>query len=222
MAGMTFESGLRLAEAHWPNETILSDPLYSRLTSYRDGLPVHLYCPACLANDEVPYIRRQWRRVYQLVCPTHVELLHDSCPHCRKRINYSRFVDDRPKTNIETYFRLCPSCGFDLARATRIAPDPPMATLLLNAQKLLNSLATSAFYRHPTAGTVSSAKILQSFLIAKYQGGSTDPTIDDYLGINWRRLFLNHYDEVILTLRRARRALVRSPGSYSKPRIVGK
>lgn len=200
MASMTFESGIRLADAHWAGETVLADPRYSCLTTYDDGPPIHLYCPSCLAKDKIPYLRRKWRLGYQFVCETHREQLYDHCPHCRRRIDYSRFFEDRPKMDVAMFFRCCPSCGFDLARTRPVRPEEPSFSILLKAQEFIHRLVTSPFFRHPTAGTVSSTKILRSFLITDEVLGPKGLKIETYSGIDLRRLLLNHYEDVILDL----------------------
>ncbi len=40
------------------------------------------FCPQCLAEDEQPYFRRQWRLVTTIVCARHGSRLLDRCPAC--------------------------------------------------------------------------------------------------------------------------------------------
>lgn len=40
------------------------------------------FCPACLATDHEPYLRRSWRLAQSVVCVTHELLLRDSCASC--------------------------------------------------------------------------------------------------------------------------------------------
>lgn len=44
------------------------------------------YCPACLASDEVPYFRLEWRLRFVALCPVHKCLLADRCPACASPI----------------------------------------------------------------------------------------------------------------------------------------
>ena len=211
MASATFESGIRLAQAHWAGATILADTRFSCLSRYHDRVPIHLFCPSCLGQDHNPYIRKHWRLAYQFVCERHSQLLHDSCPQCHRRIDYSPFHEHRPRTSVALFFRDCPHCRFDLTQTRGIATQVELFSLLLEAQQLFHRLVTSPFYRHPTAGTVSSAKILQSLLIPHEDSYPTGSQLSQYAAINFRRLFLNRYDEVISLLVRTRQIDVRAP-----------
>lgn len=205
MASTTFESGIRLAEAHWAGATILSDQRFSCLSNHSDGLPIHLFCPACLAEDGKPFLRKRWRLAYQFVCEHHNQLLHDCCPQCRRRIDYSRFHEHRPRTCVAMFFRDCPHCRFDLTQTFGITSQVEVFGLLLEAQQLFHRLVTSPFYKHPTAGTVSSAKILQSLLIPHDDSYPAGSQLSQYSAINFRRLFLNRYDDVMSLLLQTRR-----------------
>lgn len=41
-----------------------------------------MYCPACLAEDQVPFFRLNWRLGFTYACSKHGVALHDRCPHC--------------------------------------------------------------------------------------------------------------------------------------------
>lgn len=49
---------------------------------YRLTRPGSMYCPACLAEDAVPYLRLQWRLSFLTTCSRHGTLLRENCPHC--------------------------------------------------------------------------------------------------------------------------------------------
>lgn len=40
------------------------------------------YCPACLATDEAPYLRRTWRLAFATTCTMHAVELEERCPAC--------------------------------------------------------------------------------------------------------------------------------------------
>ena len=208
MACMTFESGKRLAGAHWAGATVLADDRFSCLSAYREGVPIHLYCPCCLAQDKIPYLRKHWRLAYQFVCERHHCLLCDSCSQCHRRIDYSRFHEDRPKTGVFSFFRDCPHCGFDLTQTPCASAESAVLSRLQNAQQLLHRLVITPSFKHPTAGTVSSTKILQSFLIPTNQWIAVGEQHVHYSHINFGRLFLNHCDEVVSVLKQSRRGLL--------------
>lgn len=210
MSSMTFESGRRLAGAHWAGATILADDRFSCLSAYHDGVPVHLYCPSCLAQDSIPYLRKHWRLAYQFVCESHHRLLRDSCSHCCRRIDYTRFHRHKPKTGISSFFRDCPHCGFDLVRAPSVSAESAVLSRLQKAQRQFHRLVISPSFKHPTAGTVSSTKILQSLLIPQNRLLPAGSSQAQYSQINFGRLFLNHCDEVVSILQQGRRGLFAS------------
>ena len=205
MASTTFESGFRLAEAHWAGTTILADTRFSCLSRHHDHVPIHLFCPSCLSHDHKPYLRKRWRLAYQFVCERHNQLLRDCCPQCHRRIDYSLFHEKRPRNSVALFFRDCPHCCFDLTQTHGITTQIELFSLLLKAQQLFHRLVTLPYYRHPTAGTVSSAKILQSLLIPQDDLHPAGSELSLYSAINFRRLFLNRYDDVMSLLLRARR-----------------
>jgi transposase len=77
-------------------------------------------CPDCLAEDDIPYVRRTWTLGWLAACPTHGTVLVRACPECGKKLRLpalssrDHFAPDR-----------CPHCASRLARAsTRAAPEP--------------------------------------------------------------------------------------------------
>lgn len=45
------------------------------------------FCPFCLANDKVPYFRKQWRLAFIIVCPKHRTNLLEKCMSCGEPVN---------------------------------------------------------------------------------------------------------------------------------------
>lgn len=68
------------------------------------------YCPACLASDEVPYFRLQWRLRFVALCPIHHCQLADRCPVCSAPIYTLRVLR-------QDHTLCCRTCGTDLAMA---------------------------------------------------------------------------------------------------------
>ena len=62
------------------------------------------FCPACLAADPKPYLRRTWRLAFATVCTTHGVELRDRCPHCGHTLQPHRAPS----------LCACHSCGGDL------------------------------------------------------------------------------------------------------------
>ena len=75
------------------------------------------FCPLCLATDEVPYYRKQWRLALCTFCDRHDVLLHDCCPKCQAPVVFHRQeLGDRWLHHVSS-ITLCTNCGFDLKRS---------------------------------------------------------------------------------------------------------
>ncbi len=68
------------------------------------------FCPQCLAEDEEPYFRREWRLATTIVCARHGSRLLDRCPACGQGLAPINQASLRPQND-------CATCGFDLANA---------------------------------------------------------------------------------------------------------
>lgn len=62
------------------------------------------FCPACLAADERPYFRREWRYAWHVGCEKHRIQLLDRCPHCRAPIEPHRLDAEHQQITV------CASC----------------------------------------------------------------------------------------------------------------
>ena len=77
-------------------------------------------CPDCLAEDDIPYVRRTWTLGWLAACPVHGTVLVRACPECGRKLRL-------PALSSRDHFapNRCPHCAFRLARAsTRAAPEP--------------------------------------------------------------------------------------------------
>jgi Bacterial TniB protein/TniQ len=68
------------------------------------------FCPQCLAEDEEPYFRREWRLATTIICARHGSRLLDRCPACGQGLAPINQASLRPQND-------CATCGFDLANA---------------------------------------------------------------------------------------------------------
>jgi len=70
-----------------------------------------LFCPRCLAEDTVPYFRKEWRYYFYNACPKHNTLLVDRCGQCFSpiKLNKMAYSDE---------IIYCNNCGRDI-RKTR-------------------------------------------------------------------------------------------------------
>lgn len=89
----------------WYWVTSLSHRNRSRQSSFA-------YCPLCLSQDEIPYMRKSWRYSWVTTCSEHKIRLIESCPHCSFSINLSKH------TLLHKSFRHCASCHSDLSSVT--------------------------------------------------------------------------------------------------------
>lgn len=72
------------------------------------------YCPLCLADDDAPYFRRQWRLASRMSCFVHGCGLRDRCPACHAGIGSF----DQGEL-VSQHF--CARCGFDLRTAPKVS-----------------------------------------------------------------------------------------------------
>ena len=68
------------------------------------------FCPQCLAEDEQPYFRREWRLATTIACSRHGSRLLDRCPACGQGLAPFNQASLRPQND-------CAACGFDLTSA---------------------------------------------------------------------------------------------------------
>lgn len=80
------------------------------------------FCPACLAEDEVPYFRKRWRVAFYTCCTKHSTMMHDRCPACGFGVAFHRIELGRYGAADEEPLTFCHECGFDLRNALLVAP----------------------------------------------------------------------------------------------------
>ncbi len=125
-AGVTNDDVRSLSFAEWPDNG-RDDALPERFSRQRFTVerPTRQtrrigVCPDCLAEDDIPYIRRAWTLGWLAACPEHSTVLVRACPECGTKLRLpalssrDHFAPDR-----------CPRCAFRLARSvSRPAPEP--------------------------------------------------------------------------------------------------
>jgi len=74
------------------------------------------FCPACLAEDAVPYFRRSWRLAFVTLCARHGRRLLDRCAACRAPLRFELISLEAASLAV------CYRCASDLraAPATRV------------------------------------------------------------------------------------------------------
>ena len=86
------------------------------------------FCPHCLAEDEQPYFRREWRLATTIACARHGSRLLDRCPDCGQGLAPFNQASLRPQND-------CAACGFNLAsaKAPRLGAGARRAAAILAA-----------------------------------------------------------------------------------------
>lgn len=96
-------------------ETIGSVNFYQQMRP-REGLLTHTHrvCPLCWKDDEIPYVRKQWRLGFWRTCPVHNIFLIDNCQICgntfKSSYRYHSSINNLGRISL----CICPSCGKDV------------------------------------------------------------------------------------------------------------
>lgn len=99
------------------------------------------FCPACLADDAIPYFRKRWRAAFNTVCTRHGTMLLDRCPKCGVAVAVHRIDMAGPNALEIGLMSYCHSCGFDLRDAPKVEPisyDNQASALLIDASIVLD------------------------------------------------------------------------------------
>lgn len=95
------------------------------------------YCPHCLAEDDVPYMRLTWRLSFAAMCPKHKLLLERNCPHCQAPVVIH---DLAPGIELDR----CAQCGECLGDVESQGQEEWAALALAGQNGLLNAAETGA------------------------------------------------------------------------------
>lgn len=120
------------------NEAVLNPfQLLSITTNVFERSPVCRFCPQCLSEDEVPYIRKNWRYAFSYACQKHGCLLLEKCPSCQSTIDPEAYESrSAHKSDIPIFLR-CPGCHAMLYPAKSVQISHRVLEVLLNAQHIL-------------------------------------------------------------------------------------
>lgn len=107
------------------NPILLTSPEFSCLTHYKESKrPTYRYCHECLACDEMPYFRKEWRYSFFYVCPKHDCFMSDKCPACGEPIDLSRKKTTESHNVSSSSLRFCAHCESDLCKPRLVdVPD---------------------------------------------------------------------------------------------------
>lgn len=73
-----------------------------------------MFCPDCLAENDEPYFRLQWRMAYVVSCSKHQRWLLDRCPTCCHAPWPTGSSVKTVMSPVYTSHAICWSCGYDL------------------------------------------------------------------------------------------------------------
>lgn len=133
---LSIQTGTPLADAHRTALTAYRGLLYPRRKDsgiLRWILPLDMwhrkhmghglqFCPACLAEDSIPYYRKRWRLALYTCCARHNAMMHDRCPSCGAGVAFHRIELGRYGSGGEELLTSCHQCGFDLRGSPVVVP----------------------------------------------------------------------------------------------------
>lgn len=93
-----------------------------------------VYCPQCLDSDAEPYYRKDWRFVFNPVCPTHRAFLRYGCQSCDKPYNF--FYASSTLPSMANSIITCRWCDADI----RHAPGDQDSTLIGRALQIQSEI----------------------------------------------------------------------------------
>lgn len=108
------------------------------------------YCPACLANDAVPYFRKTWRLALKTFCVQHQCQLQDRCHSCASVVSFHRMDIGRAGELVELPLSVCHACGYDLSKVPRLPPrviDKPAFDALAKIVGAVDAVSTGSASR---------------------------------------------------------------------------
>jgi hypothetical protein len=145
--------------------SLIKDWLVRRTHAGKLAPATHL-CPACLASDRLPYLRRDWRLGWFTTCEVHRLSLIDACPQC----GYSLVSD--PISIHRLLHNSCPACG---SRLDSMFGDAPFPEVLALEDKLRKALRAGEWepapgYRSTSLALATIVDRLFRYLLAKSIG----------------------------------------------------
>ena len=152
------------------------------------------FCPVCLADDEVPYFRRAWRRATVMICRRHGRRLSDHCPACRQGL--APFNQRVLASQCQ-----CAVCGFDLRRARA----PKLAAPVRKVAEMIDDLVRIEAAKGFLGGSALTGRLLA---LPSLQDSAVRPEIHEF--VDGRAAPLPHAARVRLRPTMARGPLRRS------------
>jgi hypothetical protein len=121
------------------------------------------FCPACLAEDNIPYFRKRWRIALNTVCSKHGTMLFDRCPHCGAAVAFHRLDMAGVEAIDVAPLSYCHSCQFDLREAV---PENRLSMtrthLYYCLMRVVNSITTEHWNPMGFGAICSDASVMQN------------------------------------------------------------
>lgn len=120
------------------------------------------YCAECLATDDAPYFRRQWRLASRVSCFAHGCGLRDRCPACHAGIAAFDQGDLIPQ-------HCCARCGFDL----RVAPKASVKAAARRLERAIADICRVESARGSPKTNDAVSRVLRTPVAAEARSGRT-------------------------------------------------
>ncbi|MEJ6784918.1 TniQ family protein [Aminobacter sp. Piv2-1] len=133
-----------------------------RASAHRNRSTWMQYCPQCLAGDEAPYFRRQWRLASRVSCFVHGCGLRDRCPACHAGIAAFDQCELVPQ-------HFCAMCGFDL----RAAPRASVKAMSRRLERAIADICRVEAVRGSARTSDAVSHVLRAPIAAEVRSGRT-------------------------------------------------
>lgn len=155
-----------------------------RNKKYKTGLQ---YCSACLADDHIPYYRKQWRFAWHVGCHTHNIKLNKHCWNCNIPVQPHRLEAE------DKHLAICFNCKQDLRNAPQIKSSENLLTFQNLADSVIKS--QSAYFGSKKISSHEWFALARFFLLllnrAATQPKSNVATMIKMLGISPKQLIIS-------------------------------
>lgn len=111
--------------------------------------PRYQFCPKCLSEGQVPYLRLSWRLLSAVVCERHETPLTSRCHSCKRQPN----LRYRPYPLRQASLGFCPSCSQSWSFPITPAVPLPLVRALLSFHRRF----TQAFNSYNRRGSFTSS-----------------------------------------------------------------
>lgn len=129
---------------------------------------VGVYCPSCLAHDETPHFRLDWRRAWMTRCERHDVLMRDGCPACGQSCWPATQGSPTIARLGNTGLRGCRHCGHDLTSVDSQCRSGTHLGLILRGRAKASTTDSTEDPLEHRAGYLDAAWILCQLLLRHF------------------------------------------------------